>query len=681
MKKFKKVLLRVSIVAAVLAAGWGSYRLVRQLPERQREVPTTRVRRGDVVVRTFSRGELRAVRSMTLIAPNLFGTVQVTKLAPLGAFAREGDLVVEFDDAEVLSRLEEKQLELEQIAERIKKAEADLAIRRNQDEVELLRARYAVRRAELEVKRNELLSAIDAKKNILNLEEAKRRLDKLKSDIESRRKQAEAELAVLREERNKAELELAREQQRLRQVKLLAPMSGLVAIRQQRTGFFFAGTQLPDIREGDELRPGMPVVDILDLSELEVVARVGELDRANLHEGQQVLIRLDALPDKTINGKIKTLSGTASADVYSNDPAKKFDVTFEVDMRELLTALGAKPEQIQRILATAEQNRKRAPAQSATPPMMLAGMFGPGGPMASAAGGRPGGGGMAGGFGGAGAGSGGFAPGGGFPGQGGGFPGAGGGFPGAEGQPGQQGARRPGGGFFTQMLARLPEDQRKKVEEALKKELKGKKLEELEPEERRAVFQKLREQMGGLFPGRPPGGGPPGQAPGGPEQGPGSGAPARAFGEGNELLRFASRGGAGQFSDAQLANAKLPPPPEEDSQLDVLLRPGLLADVEIIVEKIPDAIHIPIQCVFEKDNRPIVYVKVGNRFEERAIKPLKRSENTMVVAEGLREGELVALADPTAKPGQKKSEPAGGQSPTPMGGLGGAGMGSPGRGR
>jgi HlyD family secretion protein len=659
-KKFKKVLFRGLIAAAVLAAGWGSYRFVRQLPERQREVPTTRVRRGDVVVRTFSRGELRAVRSVTLIAPNLFGTVQVTRLAPLGAFAREGDLVVEFDDAEVRSRLEEKQLELEQIAERIKKAEADLAIRKNQDEVELLRARYAVRRAELEVKRNELLSAIDAKKNILNLEEAKRRLDKLKSDIESRRKQAEAELAVLREERNKAELELFREQQRLREVKLLAPMSGLVAIRQQRSGFFFAGTQLPDIREGDELRPGMPVVDILDLSELEVVARVGELDRANLHEGQPVLIRLDALPEKSIHGKIKALSGTATADVYSNDPAKKFDVTFEIDMRELLTALGAKPDQIQRILATAEQNRKRAPAASAAaPPTMLAGLFGgPGGP------GGPGAAGGA--FGGVGARAGGAFPGpaGGFPGPGGGAPGEGGGLagPGAGGE-GQAGARAPGGGL-TRMLSRLPEEQRKKVEEALKKELKGKKIEDLSPEERRAVFQKLRE--GGAFPGRP---GPAG-APGTPGQG-APGTPGRAFGEGNELLRFAGRGGSSQFSDAQLANAKLPPPPEEDSQLDVLLRPGLLADVEIIVEKIPDAIHIPIQAVFEKNNRPMVYVKAGNRFEERFIKPFKRSENTMVVAEGLREGEIVALADPTARPGQKKETPGRGESAAPMGGFGG----------
>ena len=73
------------------------------------------------------------------------------------------------------SRVEEKQLELDQIDEQIKKAQADLAIRNNQDQVELLRARYSVRRAELEVKRNELSPQIDAKKNLLNLEEAKRR--------------------------------------------------------------------------------------------------------------------------------------------------------------------------------------------------------------------------------------------------------------------------------------------------------------------------------------------------------------------------------------------------------------------------------------------------------------------------------------------------------------------------
>jgi hypothetical protein len=124
-----------------------------------------------------------------------------------------------------------------------------------------------------------------------------------------------------------------------------------------------------------------------------------------------------------------------------------------------------------------------------------------------------------------------------------------------------------------------------------------------------------------------------------------------------------------QFSDADMENAKLPPPPEEESQLEVLLRPGLLADVEIIVEHIPSAIHIPVQAVFEKDGKPVVYVKIGEIFEPRFIKPLKRSESTMVIAEGLKAGETIALANPTARKGQKKEEKSGGGGPSlPVGG-------------
>ncbi|MCX6620699.1 MAG: hypothetical protein NTY38_06405, partial [Acidobacteria bacterium] len=137
----RKILIRVIILAVVGLAVWQGYRLFQQMPQRQRDIATTKVRRGDVLVRSFARGELRAVRSATLTAPNLFGTVQVTRMASLGSLAREKDLVVEFDDAEVRSRLEEKELELEQTDEQIKKAEADLAIRTNQDQVELLRSR------------------------------------------------------------------------------------------------------------------------------------------------------------------------------------------------------------------------------------------------------------------------------------------------------------------------------------------------------------------------------------------------------------------------------------------------------------------------------------------------------------------------------------------------------------
>jgi hypothetical protein len=126
----------------------------------------------------------------------------------------------------------------------------------------------------------------------------------------------------------------------------------------------------------------------------------------------------------------------------------------------------------------------------------------------------------------------------------------------------------------------------------------------------------------------------------------------------------------GRFSEKDVAAAKLPPPAAEDSQLDVLVRPGLLADVEIIEERIPNAINIPAQAVFEKDGKRIAYVINGNRWDERVIKPLKRSESTMVISDGLKQGEIIALADPNAKPGSGKKKEKGDSGGGPMGGMG-----------
>src|SRR5574340_438454 len=226
----KKLLIRVIGIAIVAGAAWYGYRFFKSLPERQDHIATTRVRRGDVIIRAYSRGELRAVRSQNLAAPNLFGTVQVTRLAPMGALSKEKDLIAEFDDSERRAALEETLLEVEQIDEQIRKAKADLAIRDNQDQVSLLQARYNVRRAQLEVQRNPLISAIDARKNVLSLEEAQRRLKQLESDVKSRKEQGLASLAVLQETRNKSMIDVQREKLRIAQTKILSPMTGLVVV-------------------------------------------------------------------------------------------------------------------------------------------------------------------------------------------------------------------------------------------------------------------------------------------------------------------------------------------------------------------------------------------------------------------------------------------------------------------
>lgn len=632
----RSTLIRLIVLLALAAVTGTGYYLVKRLPERKQEIPTVQVKRGDLVVRTYVRGELRAIRSTLLTAPNLGSSAQVTRLAPNGALARAKDLIVEFDDSDLLTSLEDAELEVAQVGESIKKAEADLQIRRNQDQVDLLKAKYAVRRAELEVKRNELISAIDARKNILTLEETKRALAKLEEDIKSRLQQGEAELAVLKEQQRKAMLEVNRVKSRIAQTKLLAPMTGLVAVKENRSGGFFFGQQLPEIREGDQLSPGMPVAEILDLSELEVAARVNEIERANLHEGQEVVVRLDALPGRVVHGKIKTLSGTASSNVFSSDPTKRFDCLFAVDMKEMLTHVGATSAQIQRILATAAENAKGFKGGFLAPPLP-----GGGAPMMMVVA-RPGG--PAGGMGPEGEGA--MAPGG----------------ERTRGRGGEGGTRRQGQG------AGMSESDRQAARQAFEKALGGRDIQKMSQEERQKLVQDLRQKMGasgregrtggGTPPGQPPmpGAGRAGAGPGPPSGGPSGGLPADPD-IASLSLRQAS---AQQFAAEDREKAQLPPPPEESSEMDVLLRPGLLVESEIIIEKIPNTLYVPLQAVFEKGGKTVVFARNGNRYEERTVKLGKRTESQVAVVEGLRDGEWIALSDMEGgrpKPSKKEKAP------------------------
>ena len=145
----------------------------------------------------------------------------------------------------------------------------------------------------------------------------------------------------------------------------------------------------------------------------------------------------------------------------------------------------------------------------------------------------------------------------------------------------------------------------------------------------------------------------------GRQGGPGGAGGARGQGgrggRGGEMVLPAATAPGG-FTQKDLDAAKLPPAPEDDDQLDVLLRPGMLADVEIIIEKMQNAINVPTQAIFERDNKPFVYIRGNKGWEERPIVIARRTESTVVLTSGVKSGDVVAMADPNAKPGSKKSK-------------------------
>lgn len=79
---------------------------------------------------------------------------------------------------------------------------------------------------------------------------------------------------------------------------------------------------------------------------------------------------------------------------------------------------------------------------------------------------------------------------------------------------------------------------------------------------------------------------------------------------------------------------------------DVLLKPGMTAQCTIITGRISDQLFIPLDCVFEKEDTTVVYIK-DRGFNQRSVKVGKKNSDYAIVEDGLKEGEKVALRDPT----------------------------------
>jgi len=82
-------------------------------------------------------------------------------------------------------------------------------------------------------------------------------------------------------------------------------------------------------------------------------------------------------------------------------------------------------------------------------------------------------------------------------------------------------------------------------------------------------------------------------------------------------------------------------------QTDPRLRPGMNTTVRVAVDRVPDAVLIPARAVFEKEGRSVAYVaRPRGGWDERVVQIARRGQEQLVVRDGVRPDERVALKDP-----------------------------------
>jgi RND family efflux transporter MFP subunit len=84
-------------------------------------------------------------------------------------------------------------------------------------------------------------------------------------------------------------------------------------------------------------------------------------------------------------------------------------------------------------------------------------------------------------------------------------------------------------------------------------------------------------------------------------------------------------------------------------QSDTRFKPGITGEVTVVVDRVPDALTIPAQALFQRSGRNVAYVWQNTQFEEREVQMARRSGDKILIAKGLRSGDQIALSDPTMK--------------------------------
>ncbi len=273
-------------------------------------------------------GKTQAVQSRAILAPVLsgqqVGTLTIIKLIRSGSRVKKGDPLVEFDRQAQLRDFVDKKAQSDDENGKVLEAQAAEAAAKAKDETDLEQAQTSLSKAELDMQKIELLSRIDAEKAREDLDEAKATLAQLKETFDLKRKAAQASIHVLEIQRDRTRETMLHAQTNAALMEIRSPIDGIVVFNT----IWKEGT-MGEVQEGDQIRPGVPFMQVVDPSAMQVHVLVNQEDLIALRVGEPARIHLDAYPDLVLEGKLDSIDPMGKPGDFSSK-LRNFSAAFSI---------------------------------------------------------------------------------------------------------------------------------------------------------------------------------------------------------------------------------------------------------------------------------------------------------------------------------------------------------------
>ncbi len=300
LSRWRPILAGISLLVAV-----GCSRATSQASAPETTTIPTQAVRGDLVERVLLTGELVAEDAVSLVAPNVnIWPLVLRWLAEDGAEVTAGDRVVEFDNSQLTSNIEEMRVRRISAATELVSMQARIAGEAEQAAFELEQSRGRLEKAQLEAEAARLMAPVEHQRRVLDLRRAELEHEKAEQKLESTRESHRAEIKIQRIALDKAEAEVARAESGIEKLMLRASRDGILIVEEDLDEG--RGYQV-----GDSVWPGATVARLPDLRTLLVEARVFDVDDGRVVAGMPVRAFLDAFPEEVFAGTVREISQVA----------------------------------------------------------------------------------------------------------------------------------------------------------------------------------------------------------------------------------------------------------------------------------------------------------------------------------------------------------------------------------
>jgi multidrug efflux pump subunit AcrA (membrane-fusion protein) len=319
----------IAIAAALVVAGVSIYAYAHTAKKTPTQA-TFQVKRGEFLDVVEFRGELKALKSVSITGPANAWDLQIVKIATDGSQVKQGDVVVQFDPSRLEQTLAQNRSVLKSAQAEIDQVKAQNLLTDEADTTAVMKAKYDVEAAKLEASKAEIVSAIEGEEARLAVINAEQALRQAEAQLKSDRAVAASTVESKKQASAKARYDMERAATALESMTLKAPSNGMISL----LPVWHNGNETP-FKVGERAWSGAPIAQLPDVSSLRVAARVDETERGRLSLVQPVSLQLDAIADRQFTGKVERIGTIATSDLQSGWPfPHNFDLEIAIDQTD-----------------------------------------------------------------------------------------------------------------------------------------------------------------------------------------------------------------------------------------------------------------------------------------------------------------------------------------------------------